>query len=65
MYYDITVNCWDNTASGINLKNKTNAYRLFHTLCDIALDSTENIKEIILWEVNPGVNVDILKSVSF
>lgn len=65
MRYMIDITRWDDTESGIDVNEKTNAYTLFHALFSMACNSCENIKNITLWEINPGVSVDILKSVDF
>lgn len=65
MYYNIDVTRWDDTASGIEIKARENAYTVFHALWPICCQDSENIKNMTLWEINPGISVNILESVDF
>lgn len=65
MYYMIDITRHDETATGINVYSKVYAYELFHKLFNIACDTSENVKNVTLWQVDPGVNVEILESIDF
>lgn len=54
MNYQIIVYCWDEEtpAAVIDIREKTNAYFLYHRYLEIGPDGRENIRIIELYECN-------------